>query len=63
MDAICKRRGSGSLGAASWLQFHANPRELGFKSASKKATISATIDHDFRHNRALIGVDRAPDPR
>ena len=37
-----------------------NPRELGFKSASKKATISATIDHNFRHNRALIGVDRAP---
>ena len=53
------------MGASLWLRHRGfkatkNPRELGFKSAPKKATISATIAHDFRHNRALIGVDRAP---
>ena len=53
------------MGASLWLRHRGfkatkNPRELGFKSAPKKATISATIAHDFHHNRALIGVDRAP---
>ena len=53
------------MGASLWARhrgFKATtiPRALGVKLAPKKATISATIDHDFRHNQALIGVDRAP---
>ena len=47
VDAIFKRRGSGSLGAASWLQFHAKIRANWASNQPPKrprlTTISATI--------------------
>ena len=79
METCCKGSGGDSFVRKRGLNFAKNPRELSFKSASKKAMISATIDHDFRpigprsvvNNAARasstacrsMGNDSAPIPR
>ena len=54
------------VGKSLWLRrrgFNSakNPLGFGFKLASKKATIFATIDHHRTAIRLRSGVDRAPD--
>ena len=52
MEAICKGRGSGSLG-----------RGRSSRIDHELATILLHSSHDYRCNRPRSGVDRAPDPQ
>ena len=55
MEAICRGRGSGSLG-----------RDRSFGIGHKLATILLHSSHDYRRNRprsTMIDHDHAPDPQ
>ena len=49
VGVVWRRRGNESLGAASWLQFHEKSALIGLQISLQKG-------HDFRHNRAAIGL-------